>query len=74
MIISPQTGTVVHHNDCTYCTFRMSISFKSKGRMREVEKCGLTLGLLPMERCCAHYCQENCGCERCRDVADLNQM
>ena len=74
MVFSPATGKVIHHRNCTYCIFRMSVKFKKKGRFVESEKCSLSLLPLPSERYCRNYAQIDCACDSCKNVALLYHM
>ena len=78
MIISPATGKIIHHNDCTWCKHRI-VYPKGLLAKYEVEKCAVT------GKHCAHpktdlrYCdcyqQKGCECENCtKSVIVVLQM
>jgi hypothetical protein len=65
-------GKVVHHNDCTYCRFRIDMPIKKKGkRILHEERCELTDWRIPAPlstdgiRYCPQYKQIGCDCEAC---------
>ena len=75
MIISPYTGKIIHHNNCTHCIFRddKNIGTKSKKIIRE--RCILHRTTLDppnsgLARFCEDYTQVNCDCEACMEKRD----
>ncbi len=72
MIVSPYTGKVVHHKNCTYCALRHQKNVGTKTRKRERETCLLTGKVLTppntgKPRRCDDYTQRGCDCEVCTE-------
>ena len=70
MIISPHTGKIVHHKNCTHCALRHQKNVGTKTRKRERETCLLTKAIIPppgdkLPRYCGSYTQINCSCDVC---------
>lgn len=74
MLISPHTGKVIHHNDCTYCEYRFQATFKKKGKKYEIERCRLHMQPVPESRCCSSYVQHGCACPECTTGTEMLQM
>lgn len=71
-MISPHTGKVIHHNDCTYCVMRHQKNVGTKSRKKERESCLFTSQVVPppntdKPRLCERYTQTNCDCKVCQD-------
>jgi hypothetical protein len=78
MTVSPQTGKLIHHNNCTWCKHRRGIQVGARRKKRELERCALTGADIPPpfmavypnsqgvpDRYCERYQQIGCPCERC---------
>ena len=68
---------VIHHNDCTYCVYRMVYKNAIEGRF-ELELCKLDQHQLPHPRTggryCDHYQQEGCSCEECFTIVPIGLL
>ena len=72
MIVSPHTGKLVHHDNCTYCVLRHKKDIGTKSRKKEHEKCLVnkrTISTIAStkERYCEKYIQVGCECAICKD-------
>jgi hypothetical protein len=73
MTVSPATGKLIHHNDCSWCRHRWETTGKKpKGgrKPRTEEFCRLSDLRIPKpnsegRRWCPQYQQENCPCADC---------
>lgn len=69
-MISPVTGKLIHHNNCTYCAHR-KVYKGAVNKRNELEVCALleTFTALPHPRAggrfCEHYQQIGCDCNQC---------
>lgn len=71
MIVGKITGKPVHHDNCTYCQWRLVIKSKKGRRKSEIEKCMLSGVIIPPpmgDRYCSEYTQEQCDCEQCEEL------
>ena len=73
-MISPVTGKLIHHNDCSYCRHRRAYP-KAIEKKYELELCDFFHGgtrPLPhprqARRYCAHYQQIGCDCQNCISI------
>lgn len=67
MLISPATGKIIHHKNCTYCELKIEVGSKKKGRVYTTELCDADLGKLPEGRYCDSYIQKLCDCDDCNN-------
>jgi len=69
--VSPATGKIIHHNDCTWCKHRIVYSRGTVNKKREVEKCAITGKYLTWpnrnDRYCEYYQQTDCECDNCKN-------
>ena len=65
---------MVHHNNCTYCIYRLCLPAGTKTKKREIERCAVTgkdcSPPMSNDRYCEGYVQRNCTCERCAPILD----
>ena len=71
-MISPHTGRVIHHNNCTYCLLKVDKNIGTKKKKVVQERCILhNKKLLPPfsdgKRTCEDYIQVGCMCEACEE-------